>query len=267
MANIGLTNLWYSFLTENNNTLTGFTIPTYDGARSLGKAVSCAVEITSNTAKLYGDDVLAESDTSFASGKITLGVTDDDEEVFAPLLGHEVVDGVVNRGAQDTAPYVGVGRVVTKMVNGAYKYKAEFIYKAKFSEPNKDEKTKGESVEFSTPSIVGDIMAIADANNSWSASKTFGSKAEALEFIKTKLGGSRYTVSYDLNGGTGTAPASAEVQEGDSVTLPDGSGITPPANKVFDGWSLAPNAETVVKVTSPYTPTASVTLGAVWKDA
>lgn len=267
MANIGLTNLWYSFLTENNNTLTGFTIPTYDGARSLGKAVSCAVEITSNTAKLYGDDVLAESDTSFASGKITLGVTDDNEEVFAPLLGHEVVDGVVNRGAQDTAPYVGVGRVVTKMVNGVYKYKAEFIYKAKFTEPNKDEKTKGESVEFSTPSIVGDIMAIADAKNSWSASKTFNSKAEALEFIKTKLGGSRYTVSYDMNGGTGTAPASVEVQEGDSVTLPDGSGITPPANKVFDGWSLAPNAETVVKGTSPYTPTASVTLGAVWKDA
>lgn len=268
MANIGLTNLWYSRLTETKNELTGFIEPVYDGVRTLGKAVSCAVEITSNTAKLYGDDALAESDTSFASGKITLGVTDDDEEVFAPLLGHELdLDGSVIRGAQDTAPYVGVGRVITKMVNGAYKYKAEIIYKAKFSEPNKDEKTKGESVEFATPTIAGDISALANANNSWSCGKTFNSKAEALEYIKTKLGGSRYAVTYDLNGGTSTVPIAPQtVQEGNSVILPAGTGITAPEGMTFDGWSTSATAETYLIVESPYTPTADVTLYARYKE-
>ena len=268
MANIGLTNLWYSMLTETKNELTGYIEPVYDGVRTLGKAVSCAVEITSNTAKLYGDDTLAESDTSFASGKITLGVTDDDEEIFAPLLGHELdLDGSVIRGAQDTAPYVGVGRVITKMVNGVYKYKAELIYKAKFSEPNKDEKTKGESVEFGTPTIAGDISAIENEKNSWSCAKTFDTKAEALAYIKAKLGGSRYTVSYNLNGGTSTAPIPPQtVQEGDSVTLPDGSGITPPTNKVFDGWSTSADDELYPIIESPYTPTADVTLYARYKN-
>lgn len=268
MANIGLTNLWYSMLTETKNELTGYIEPVYDGVRTLGKAVSCAVEVTSNTAKLYGDDALAESDTSFASGKITLGVTDDDEGIFAPLLGHELdLDGSVIRGAQDSAPYVGVGRVITKMVNGAYKYKAEIIYKAKFSEPNKDEKTKGESVEFGTPTIAGDISALENEKNSWSCAKTFDTKAEALAYIKAKLGGSRYTVTYNLNGGSSVVPITPQVvHEGDSVTLPDSTGIRPPTGKVFDCWSTDASSETYPIIESPYTPTADVTLYARYKN-
>ena len=83
MANIGLTNIWFSKLTEGSDGTAA-----YEGATQLGKAVSCSVSITNNEAKLYGDDSLAESDTSFASGTITLGVTDDNDTVFAPLLGH-----------------------------------------------------------------------------------------------------------------------------------------------------------------------------------
>ena len=126
MANIGLTNIWYSPLTEAND---GTAI--YDGAKRLGKAVSCSVSITNNSAKLFGDDALAESDTTFSNGTVTLGVTDDDDTVFAELLGHTINNGEVVKAANDTAPYVGLGRIVTKMVNGAYKYKVEFLHKVK----------------------------------------------------------------------------------------------------------------------------------------
>jgi phi13 family phage major tail protein len=180
MARIGLTNLWYSHLTEGTD-----GSATYDGAKQLGKAVSCSVEITNNDAKLYGDDTLAESDTSFASGSITLGVTDDDDTVFADLLGHTITEeGVVTKTGTDVAPYVGVGRIVTKMVNGAYKYKAVFIYKAKFSEPSADENTKGENVEFSTPEVEGVISALADDAGTWSTNKTFDTKSDALIWLK-----------------------------------------------------------------------------------
>ena len=155
MAKIGLTNLWYSHLTEGQD-----GTATYDGAKSFGKAVSCSVEVTNNDAKLYGDDTLAESDTSFNNGKMTLGTTDDDETIFSDLLGHEITaDGEVIKTATDTAPYVGVGRIVTKMVNGVYKYTAKFIYKVKFSEPSADEKTKGESVEFSNKESVFNLLS------------------------------------------------------------------------------------------------------------
>ena len=70
------------------------------------------------------------------------------------------------------------------------------------------------------------------------------------------------TVSYDANGGTGTIPAVA-VAAGDSVSLSDGTGLTAPADKQFAGWATEATA-TEPDVSSPYTPSASVTLHAVW---
>ena len=261
MANIGLTNLWYSKLTEGSD-----GTATYEGATNLGKAVSCSVSITNNSATLYGDDALAESDTSFASGTITLGVTDDDDSIFADLLGHEISEGEVVKTSTDTAPYVGVGRIVTKMVNGVYKYKVEFLYKVKFSEGSKDENTKGENIEFATPSIEGMIAALGDADGTWSKTKTFNSKADALTYLQNLLAApiTYYTITYDVNGGTGTITP-AQVAAGSSVNLNDGSTITPPTNKVFAGWATTNNAETA-DVTSPYTPTGNITLYAVYTN-
>lgn len=262
MANIGLTNIWYSPLTEAAD---GTAL--YDGARQLGKAVSCSTSITNNEAKLYGDDALAESDTSFASGNITLGVTDDNEEVFADLLGHTITeDGEVIKAATDTAPYVGLGRIVTKMVNGAYKYKVEFLYKVKFSEPSKDENTKGESIEFATPSVEGIISTLDDLNNTWNKSKTFNTKSDALTYLKNLMAasGDKYRVTYDLMGGTGSIDDET-INAGASVTLDDGTYITPPSGKEFSGWATNPSA-TTPNVTSPYTPSGDVTLYAVYVD-
>lgn len=262
MARIGLTNLWYSHLTEGTD-----GTPTYDGAKQLGKAVSCNVSITNNSATLYADDALAESDTSFASGTMKLGVADDDESIFADLLGHSITtEGVVTKTSTDVAPYVGVGRVVTKMVDGAYKYKAEFIFKVKFSEPSADENTKGENIEFSTPEIEGIISALADDSGTWGTSETFTTKSDALTWLQGLMEEptptpTTYTITYDVNGGTGTVE-SQTVTAGQSATLNDGSGITPPSDKTFSGWGLTEDATETVS--SPYTPTGNVTLYAVY---
>lgn len=262
MANIGLTNLWFSELTELSD-----GTATYNGAKNLGKAVSCSVSITNNEAKLYGDDALAESDTSFASGTITLGVTDDDDTIFAPLLGHSIdTSGEVVKASTDVAPYVGCGRIVTKMVNGVYKYKVEFLYKCKFSEPSRDENTKGESIEFATPSVEGVIASLADINGTWSKSKTFTSKADALTYLKNLMAaaGATYRITYDLMGGTGTV-ADVDVNAGESVTLEDGTNVTAPEGKTFAGWSLSTVSTDLV--TSPYTPSEDTTLYAVYVNA
>ena len=259
MANIGLTNIWYSPLTEGAD-----GTPSYAGAKQLGKAVSCSTSITNNEAKLYGDDTLAESDTSFSNGTITLGVTDDDDTVFAELLGHTVSNGEVIKTASDAAPYVGVGRIVTKMVSGVYKYKVEFLYKVKFSEPSKDENTKGESIEFSTPSIEGIIAALDDVNGTWNKSKIFNTKSDALTYLKNLLAasGTTYRITYDLMGGTGSVDDET-VNAGSSVSLEDGTNITPPSGKDFSGWATNTTA-TTPNVTSPYTPSGDITLYAVY---
>ena len=261
MANIGLTNIWFSKLTENDG------VASYEGATNLGKAVSCSVSITNNEAKLYGDDVLAESDTSFSNGSITLGVTDDDDSVFAPLLGHAINAGEVVKHANDVAPYVGIGRIVTKLVNGTYKYKVEFLYKVKFSEPSKDETTKGESIEFSTPSIKGIIATLDDLNGTWSKTKTFTSKSDALTYLKNLLAatGTTYRVTFDLMGGTSATIEDTDVTAGQSINLDDGTNITAPAGKEFVGWATTAEA-TAADVTSPYTPSGDITLYAVYQN-
>ncbi len=262
MANIGLSNIWFANLTEAAD-----GTATYDGAKNLGKAVSCSVSITNNEAKLYGDDALAESDTSFASGTITLGVTDDDDTIFAPLLGHTITNGEVVKTSSDVAPYVGIGRIVTKMVNGAYKYKVEFLYKVKFGEPSKDETTRGESIEFSTPSIEGVVATLGDLNGTWGKTKTFTSKSDALTYLKNMLAatGTTYRVTFDLMGGTSATVEDVDVTAGQSINLDDGTNITAPSGKDFAGWATSAEA-TTPNVTSPYTPSGDVTLYAVYTN-
>ena len=70
-----------------------------------------------------------------------------------------------------------------------------------------------------------------------------------------------FTVSYDPNGGTGSID-SVEVNSGSSVSLSDGTGFTAPAGKKFDSWEDKDGNA----VSSPYSPTADITLYAVWVD-
>lgn len=172
MAKIGLRNFKYSKLDSNDVVTTPAT---------LGKAVSCQVSIENNSAELYADDTIAESDYSFSKGTVTLGVDDEADATFADLLGHTVTDGEVVRNANDTAPYVALGRIVTKIVGGNRKYKVEFLSKVKFKQPNADEQTKGETVEFTTTSIEGTVMALA--NGDWSKAKTFDTYESASEYL------------------------------------------------------------------------------------
>lgn len=178
MAKIGLNNFRFSPLTEDAQ-----GAAKYDGAKTCGKAVSCTVDIENNDASLYADDALAESDTSFAGGTVTMGIDRDDNETMAALLGHTVDEqGEMVRNTGDVAPYVGLGRIVTKMIDNAIKYKVEFLYKVKFSEPSQENNTKGESVEFATTEIEGTVAALA--NGDWSKTKTFDTKAEALTYLE-----------------------------------------------------------------------------------
>ena len=260
MAKIGLNNLWYGILTEAQD-----GTPTYGGAKSFGKAVSCNVNITNNDAKLFADDVLAESDTSFQSGTVELGVDDDRETTFAEVLGHEASDeGEVTRNANDVAPWVGLARIVVKMVSNVKLYKVEVLYKVKFSDPSQSDQTKGESVAFSTPTINGTIATLA--NGDWSTSITFSTKEDAIAFIQALFASetSTFRVVYDANGGTGSI-AAVTVNAGNSITVAAATSLTPPTGKEFGGWALFSTAtEGAIAAGSTYTPIRDTTLYAVW---
>ena len=72
------------------------------------------------------------------------------------------------------------------------------------------------------------------------------------------------TVTYSANGGS-NAPDAVTAYVGQSITLDDGSGLTPPSGKHFIGWDTTSSAVTP-DVVSPYVVRGSVTLYAIYAD-
>lgn len=179
MARIGLKYFRYGILDEDTET--------YGGALQLGKAVDCKVSLDLNSAELYADDGLAESDYSVKKGTVTITVDEDDDATISALTGHSIdtTSHEIIRKDSDVAPYVGFGRIITKLVNGVYKYKVEFLCKVKFKDALPDEKTKGESVEFTTSSLEGTVLKLTDGT--WSKSKTFTTYTDAIAYLEDLL--------------------------------------------------------------------------------
>lgn len=260
MAKIGLKNFLFGILTEQN-----------DGSASYGtavkpaKAISCSVNISTNDAKLYADDALAESDTTFQSGTVTLGIDDEDDTVLATLLGHTISGGEMVRNSMDVAPYVGLGRILTKLVGGQYKYKVEFLNKVKFSEiQGQTENTRGESVEFGTSEIEGQISTLA--NGDWSLSKTFDSMSAAQDYLESLFGSATpATVAFNANGGTGSYD-SVDTYVGAIIPVPDGSALTPAAGYHFIGWDTTSGSSTADIQGTYKVDAASVTLYAIYEE-
>ena len=184
MAKIGLTNFRYGILTEAQD-----GTPSYGGAKTPGAAISCNVEVTNNDAKLYANDGVQESDTSFAGGTVTMGIDRADYQTQADLLGHTYDEetGLV-RSTNDTAPYVGLGRIVTQMINNVINYRVEFLYKVKFAEASQTDATRGENVEFNTVEMQGQVAQLA--NGEWSISQEFTTKDAATAYLENLLSAS-----------------------------------------------------------------------------
>lgn len=178
MAKIGLRNFYYSVATED--TTTGAL--TYSGATKPGKAISFSFEPNVSSATLYADDAIAESDTSVNGGTCTMGIDRYDDATSSALLGHTIDSQVETSNIDDVAPYVGLGRVVTIMQDGAYKYRAVFFPKVKFQEPSSDNATKGETVEFSTYEIQGTVMP--DGSGDWRKKQVFDTEAAAVSWLQ-----------------------------------------------------------------------------------
>ena len=178
MARIGLKYFRYGILNEETEK--------YGGSLQLGKAIDCKVSLDLNSAELYADDGIAESDYSVKKGTVTITVDEDDDTTISNLTGHELSqDGEIIRKDGDVAPYVGFGRIITKVVNGEYKYKVEFLNKVKFKDALPDEKTKGESVEFTTTSLEGTVLKLSDGT--WSKTKTFNTYNDAITYLESLL--------------------------------------------------------------------------------
>lgn len=141
-----------------------------------------------NTAELYADDALAESDYSFKKGSLAITVAHDVDERDAELMGNTITEGEVVKNIADTAPEVGYGHIVPKKIGGVKKYKVEFFPRVKFNKITTDPKTRGENVEFGTTAIEGTVHPLQEDFNGmkagdWEKHQTFATEAEAEAYL------------------------------------------------------------------------------------
>ena len=183
MARIGFRKAKYNLIDgDKYKALTGSKVPEFE------KVVDEKFAPEYNTAELYANDALCESDYSFKKGTLSLTVADDEDEFVAAIMGNTVSTGEVTSSIDDTAPEVGYGHILPKLVNNVKKYKVEFFPRVKFTKVTTDNKTRGESIEFSTTAIEGTVYPLEKAVNglavgTWEKHQTFATLAEAETYL------------------------------------------------------------------------------------
>ena len=183
MARIGFRKAEYDRIEGDRcKALTGSRVPEFE------KVVDEKFAPEYNTAELYANDALCESDYSFKKGTLSLTVADDEDEFVAAIMGNTVTSGEVTSSIDDTAPEVGYGHILPKLVNNVKKYKVEFFPRVKFTKVTTDNKTRGESIEFSTTAIEGTVYPLEKEVNglavgTWEKHQTFATLAEAETYL------------------------------------------------------------------------------------
>jgi len=152
MATVGLDKLFFAPITESP--LTGDE--TYGSPVQLAKAMTAELSVELAEATLWADDGASEVVKEFKGGKLTLGVDNIGRNVAATLTGSTVDEnGVLISASEDGGQPVAIG-FRAKKSNGKYKYL--WLYRVKFAVPSASLQTKGDSINFSTPSIEGTVM-------------------------------------------------------------------------------------------------------------
>lgn len=185
MARTGFKKAKYNKIVDGKYAeLTDKTVPVFE------KVVDEKFAPEYNSAELYANDGLAETDYSFKKGTLSLTIVDDEDKFIAELFGNTIAtkDGEVTSNIDDTAPEFGYGHIVPKMVSGVRKYKVEFFPRVKFTKVTTDNKTRGESVEFGTTALEGTVMPLESAVNGlkvgdWEKHQTFATLAEAETYL------------------------------------------------------------------------------------
>lgn len=172
----------------------------YTEGKVLGKAVSYTINLDEPTRNdLYGDNEVAESDTQiFTTGNIALNTTEFSPEVRAWMFGITAETVEVSSGNSvsvynyddDAAPIeFGVGFIEYKQVNNVDQWVARTLTRVKARMPGGSATTKGESIEWQTPTITCDIYRDETAKRKWqSETQYFDDEAKAKAYLNHVFG-------------------------------------------------------------------------------
>lgn len=169
-------------------TIAKYTDGTYSDAFACGKAIQIDVTPQYAEGTLFGDNLTAEHDKEFKYAEVSLNTTTLPIKAHEIMFGHTVGESEeeVTFKAADEAGYVGFGFYITEKVDGKRKVVGTWLPKVKFAEGAESYKTKGDNIEYQTPTFTGQAEAMEDGT--WKEVKVFTTEAEAQAWIDEKSG-------------------------------------------------------------------------------
>ncbi len=138
----------------------------YSNAVKMGDAMTVDLELRWAEARLYAEGRLAEYLREAIGGTASVGVKYITADAQTLLYGVRSGTRTVNQktinstlfGANDTGKYVGFSFYSDDMIDGVKKYTCALVTKARFSYPSMSRRTKGENIEFQTPTTTGEFL-------------------------------------------------------------------------------------------------------------
>ena len=152
---IGCDNLVYALMTTEDTTEAA---PAYAEVKPAAGVMSLNINPNGAMETLFADD--GPMDTASTLGRIEVEIQKNEltSEQKADLLGHEIDgNGAVVYSDSDVPPWVAIGFRTLKS-NGKYRY--VWLYKGKFTEPEDNNETKGDSINFQADTISGQFTKL-----------------------------------------------------------------------------------------------------------
>lgn len=193
MASIGLSKPYYAVYSASGTTVT------YSSGGVLGKYTNMDISLENNDNIFYADNGPAETDNSFVGGTVTISTDDLRPDALKAVLGvtEEAITatGVATEGAKwlinndsQSIPFLGIGGIAKKLVDGAVKYVGIVLDKVKLRNPDEALATQGRSIVWQTPTLVGDIFRSDKSSHDWKRVTTLlPTEAEAEAAVKAYL--------------------------------------------------------------------------------
>ena len=151
MSTIGLDKLYFAKITEASET--GYE--TYGSPVAAPGVQSADFSLNIATVKNYADDGTWEEVREFIDGTMTIGAAGLTPAMIADLTGATVDGKGILVAADEDSPNLFAVGFRSLRANHTYEY--VWLYRVKFTVPDKNYATKGENVSFSNLSIVGTI--------------------------------------------------------------------------------------------------------------
>lgn len=157
---IGCDNLVYAKMTTED---TESAAPEYGTVTKAPGVMSININPNGTLETLFADDGPMESASTLGRIEVEIQKNELTTQNKADLLGHEIDSkGAIVYGDSDVPPYVAIGFRTLKS-NG--KYRHVWLYKGKFNEPEDNNETKGDSINFQSDTINGQFVKLKYAYN------------------------------------------------------------------------------------------------------